>query len=65
MAPQYAVWRKSTHSAPDGECVEAARFPSGTVGVRDSKAAETSPVLELSLDEWAGFLHAARACPAL
>jgi Domain of unknown function (DUF397) len=30
-------WRKSSRSGDQGACVEVAAFPSGSVGVRDSK----------------------------
>lgn len=32
-----AVWRKSQHSNPSGNCVEVAVLPGGVVAVRDSK----------------------------
>ncbi|NDU73565.1 DUF397 domain-containing protein [Actinomadura sp. DSM 109109] len=31
-----SVWRKSTHSGGNGECIEVARL-AGAIGVRDSK----------------------------
>lgn len=49
-------WRKSRHSEPNGNCVEAARAVAGTVGVRDSKLREDSPILEFTREEWAAFL---------
>lgn len=30
-------WRKSTHSSDQGECVEVAAYPAGTIAIRDSK----------------------------
>ena len=30
-------WRKSSHSNPHGECVEAAKLPDGQVAVRNSR----------------------------
>ncbi|MGI5328074.1 DUF397 domain-containing protein [Actinomadura nitritigenes] len=53
-------WRKSRHSDPNGDCVEAARAVAGTVGVRDSKLAEDSPILEFGREEWAAFLSRVR-----
>ena len=36
-------WRKSSHSAANGDCVEVGQFVNGYIGVRDSKnAAEVS-----------------------
>ncbi|MFB4295417.1 DUF397 domain-containing protein [Actinomadura sp. NTSP31] len=59
-----ADWRKSRHSEPDGECVEAARVVAGTIGVRDSKLREDSPILEFSRAEWAAFLVRVRGSVA-
>jgi hypothetical protein len=35
--PGYIVWRKSSYSAANGDCVEIARRADGYIGVRDSK----------------------------
>ncbi|HEU5159442.1 MAG TPA: DUF397 domain-containing protein [Streptosporangiaceae bacterium] len=40
-------WRKSSHSNDQGECVEVGVFPSGAVGIRDSKNPD-GPRLTLS-----------------
>lgn len=50
-----ALWRKSSHSNPSGNCVETARLPSGRVAVRDSKR-PGGPILIFTRAEWAAFL---------
>ena len=49
-------WRKSSLSGNDGACVEVARLDAYTVGVRDSKAKGTGPVLRFTPDAWSSFL---------
>jgi Domain of unknown function (DUF397) len=56
MTAQYTPWRKSRHSDPNDSCVELARSAKGTIGVRDSKARDSSPILEFSRSEWAAFV---------
>ena len=48
-------WRKSSYSASNGHCVEAARFTDGRIGVRDSKVAD-GPVLRFTPEAWTAFL---------
>lgn len=50
------VWRKSSRSGSEGDCVEVACFP-GAVGVRDSKDRQ-GPVLSFSLEVWEAFARA-------
>ncbi|MEU1997156.1 DUF397 domain-containing protein [Nocardia gamkensis] len=51
-----AVWRKSTYSGPDGNCVEVAFLVDGNVAVRDTKDSGRGPVLAFAPGEWDAFL---------
>ncbi|RBO84281.1 DUF397 domain-containing protein [Nocardia puris] len=51
-----AVWRKSTYSGPDGNCVEVAFLGDGDVAVRDTKARGEGPVLAFTPRAWDAFL---------
>lgn len=59
--PQFdsVTWRKSQHSNPSGNCVEAARLPAGEVAVRNSRFPD-GPALIFTQAEWAAFLLGAR-----
>ncbi|MGW3889437.1 DUF397 domain-containing protein [Micromonospora chokoriensis] len=48
------VWRTSTRSGGEGDCVEVAGFAE-TVGVRDSKDRQ-GPVLTFTPSAWAAFV---------
>ena len=50
-----ARWKKSTHSAANGCCIEVARLRDRHVGVRDSKDV-AGPVLTFTSAEWGAFL---------
>ncbi|WP_435246428.1 DUF397 domain-containing protein [Streptomyces sp. NRRL F-5630] len=53
-----AVWRTSSYSGPNNECVAIA-LTHGVVGVRDSKEAQ-GPTLVLSGASWTAALDAVR-----
>jgi hypothetical protein len=54
-----ATWRKSRHSNPSGNCVEAARLPAGDIAVRNSRDPD-GPALIFTQAEWQAFLLGAR-----
>ena len=50
-----AVWRKSSHSGTQGNCVEVATDMTGIVAVRDSKHPHGA-FLAVSRTAWAAFV---------
>jgi len=52
-----AVWRKSTKTQANGQCVEMARV-GDVIGVRDSKD-PSGPVLAFTVSEFEAFLDGA------
>jgi hypothetical protein len=55
----HTVWRKSTRSGGQGNCVEVAETPA-TVGVRDSKD-RSGPVLVFARPDWRAFVDDVKA----
>ncbi|MBM7493021.1 hypothetical protein JOD64_004243 [Micromonospora luteifusca] len=53
------VWRKSTRSGGEGNCVEVAGF-ADAIGVRDSKDRH-GPTLTFTPSAWDGFVAATRS----
>ena len=53
------TWIKSSLSFANGNCVEVADLPDGTVGIRNSRDTD-GPVLRFTPDEWVAFLAGAR-----
>jgi hypothetical protein len=51
-------WKKSTRGTNNGQCVEVAPQPDGTVCVRDSK--DPGPELRLSPAMWSALLEAVK-----
>ncbi|MFF1647116.1 DUF397 domain-containing protein [Streptomyces sp. NPDC058240] len=49
-----AIWRKSSASAGEHECVEIAELPGGGRAVRDSKNPDRAPLC-FTATEWAAF----------
>lgn len=54
------LWRKSTRSAAQGDCVEVADNLPSVVAVRDSKDPD-GPVLTFSPQAWAEFVEDVRS----
>ena len=55
-----ALWRKSSWSACNGNCVEVAAFRPGLIGVRDSKEAGQGPVLVFDDVAWRSFIDSVK-----
>jgi hypothetical protein len=55
------VWKKSSYSGANGNCVEVARIPAGGFAARDSKLAADSPVLSFGTAAWDVFVQAVKS----
>ena len=55
-----AVWRKSTFSNMNGNCVEMGRLLPDRIAVRDTKDNGTGPVLIFTQAEWDAFISGAK-----
>ena len=51
-----AIWRKSTRSGSESNCVEIAHLPAAITAIRDSKN-PTAPALSFPTPSWSYFLR--------
>ena len=58
-ASSRAVWRKSSHSGANGDCVEVARPAPGQIAIRDSEDPD-GPRLAFTSSQWTTFTTAVR-----
>ena len=60
MEASGAIWRTSSHSTQDGNCVEVAAVPPGQIAVRDSRNRQ-GPGLVLARGQWQRFTDRLKA----
>jgi hypothetical protein len=53
-------WFKSTRSGNNGACVEVAQLGDDAIGVRDTKAQGSGPILTFTRAEWDAFIGGAK-----
>lgn len=56
--PADVIWRKSSWSAYNGNCVEVGSLGEGLVAVRDTKEAGRGATLTFGPEAWGSFINA-------
>ena len=57
---EQVMWRKSSWSTYNGNCVEVAHLGDGRIGIRDTKDVGSGRVLVLDVTSWRSFLDAVK-----
>jgi Domain of unknown function (DUF397). len=60
LVPDQTMWRKSTYSGDQGNCLEVADDFPGVTPVRDSKDPD-GPALVFPADSWSAFIAGVKA----